>query len=431
MLKSILTQILNRKRSNAWITVELLLVFILVWYMTDYFFVLNCNYHIPDYRNTDHAWQISLGEYLESYSQYRAEENTGEAREANYARILRTLQDYPGVEAVSVSFSGSYPGSSSFEGCTFLSVDDSTRYANVQRITFNSQGDFFRVFEYSTEAGKQPVSAQDFDWTQPNGIVISRSMADALFPDSPATGKEVYRSNDVNRRYTVLGVVDNIKRFDYGRPQGAIYEALRLDSTNVRHARISIRANASIGEAAFGDNFKAEMTKRLQVGNFYLKSVVPYRKIVAKINADFGVDNAVRIRTYLMIFFLLNILLCVMGTFWYRISLRRSETGLRKVLGSSQKGIRNLFFTEGLCLLTIAALPAIFIEFQFVHTGLIDTLGQEGDNIGMYFPDRTALRFLVTNAITWVVMSAVIITAIWLPSRKAAAMPAAEALHYE
>jgi ABC-type antimicrobial peptide transport system permease subunit len=132
-----------------------------------------------------------------------------------------------------------------------------------------------------------------------------------------------------------------------------------------------------------------------------------------------------------MLFFLLNILLCVMGTFWYRIRLRREETGIRKALGASQKSIRNLFLAEGLCLLTIAALPAIFIEFQFVHAGLIDTLGQDSGNIGMYFPDRTGLRFLVTNAITWVVMSAVVITAIWLPARKAAAMAAADALHYE
>jgi putative ABC transport system permease protein len=86
---------------------------------------------------------------------------------------------------------------------------------------------------------------------------------------------------------------------------------------------------------------------------------------------------------------------------------------------------------EGLCLLTLALLPALLIEFQIVHAELIFTMGQNARNKGLYLPDHTMLRFLITNGITWLMMATVIVTAIWLPARKAAALPAAEALRHE
>ncbi|MDR1331303.1 MAG: ABC transporter permease, partial [Tannerella sp.] len=82
MLKSIFTQILNRKRSNTWLVVELLLVFFLTWFITDYLFVLIYNQNIPDGRDLRHAWQVVLDEYPDTHPQYSADENTAEAREA-------------------------------------------------------------------------------------------------------------------------------------------------------------------------------------------------------------------------------------------------------------------------------------------------------------------------------------------------------------
>ncbi|MDR3269669.1 MAG: hypothetical protein LBT83_11475 [Tannerella sp.] len=54
-----------------------------------------------------------------------------------------------------------------------------------------------------------------------------------MFPDSPATGKEI----ETNRTlYTVSGVIDNTKRFDYERPQNVYCVPMHLDSTNGRRS---------------------------------------------------------------------------------------------------------------------------------------------------------------------------------------------------
>jgi ABC-type antimicrobial peptide transport system permease subunit len=433
MLKSIFIQLWNRKQSNIWIVLELLLVFCLIWYIVDYLFVLNYNYHIPDYRNTRHTWQINLSEYPPEQPEYRAEENEPEAKRANYARILQVIKNYPGVEAVSVSFFNSTPGSGGWRGGGYITPNDTITSVQCQMITIDPDQDFFRVFGYTSGQGKKPVSVQDFDWTNTHAIIISQSVADQLFPNSSAIGKEMATGRNSNvPPYIVAGIVDDTKRFDYERPQNTVYLPLRLGPDNLQRAEISIRIHSSIADSRFQETFKKEMANTLQTGNFYLKNLVSYDQIKENTKTLFGLTNEVRIRIWLMTFFLLNILLCVIGTFWYRVNTRREEIGLRKSIGSSKNAIRNNMLREGLCLLTVAFLPAMIIEYQFVRTGQMTTLVGKGWNmLGNYLPDRTFLRFLITNGITWIVMAVVVLSAIWLPARKAAEMAPADALHYE
>jgi len=429
MLKSIFTQIWNRKQSNSWIIIELILVFCLTWYITDFFFVLVYNYNLPNHRDVNHTWQINIAEYPTTAPQYKAEENSGEALEANFNRILQIIKNHPDVENMAVLFVGS-PGGGGYWGQGFNVPNDTTHIIFGQLTTFDPREDFFGVFKYTSDNGKKPVSARDFDWNNPNSVVMGQSAANQLFSGQSALGKEVFQKDNDNT-YRISGVVDDVKRFDYERPQNTYYLSQRLDSTNLRNAEIAIRSRASVSDAVFKETFKKEMANSLQIGNFYLNNIISYKQIAANTKTLFGMTNEVRIRIYMMAFFLVNILLCVIGTFWYRVNIRREEIGIRKALGSSSTGIRNILIMEGLCLLAIATLPALIISYQFVHAGLIETLGVNRKNATIYLPDRTFLRFLITNAITWIIMAAVVIAAVWLPARKAAAMEAATALHYE
>ncbi|MDR1879461.1 MAG: FtsX-like permease family protein, partial [Tannerellaceae bacterium] len=176
-------------------------------------------------------------------------------------------------------------------------------------------------------------------------------------------------------------------------------------------------------------DFLEVMSKALRIGNFHLQSLIPCAKIGADTTRMFGQSGDLNVRLALFIFFLLNILLCAMGTFWYRVNQRRGEVGLRKALGATRAGISAAFFLEGLCLLALSAAVAMAIEFQFVYAGLIDTLGKYDDSI--YLPDRMLLRFLITNGLTACTLAAVILIAVWLPARRAATHPPAESLRDE
>ncbi|MDR0573532.1 MAG: ABC transporter permease [Tannerella sp.] len=425
---SVLKQMWNRKRSNSWIAVELLPVFCLTWYIVDFLFVLAYNYNIPNHRNVENTLQINLSEFDENHPEYKAEAHEPEILEADFSRILQALRNYPGIESVGVSFDGSTPGGGSYWGRGFRSAKDTTRSAGGQCITIAPEEDYFKVFGLSTDNGRKMISTKDFEWA-PNGVILSRSVANILFPGESAFGQELNGWSE--EKFTVIGVIDDNKRFDFHRPQNYFYLPRRINAENLKGAEISIRYHSSLSDAKFREQFNADMTNSLRIGNFYLLSIIPYTKIGQDTTMIFGIGNDIRIRIYLMIFFLLCIFLCIMGAFWYRISLRPNEIGLRKALGATRINIHYSLIMEGIWLLLIIVLPAMLIEYQFVHAGLIETLGRNGDPNPEYLPDRTFIRFLITNAFTFVSILIVIVSAIWLPARKGASLAPAEALHYE
>ncbi len=430
MMKIIGTQLWNRKRSNVWIVIELVLVSCLVWYIVDYLFVFNYNKQMPNHRKIDHTWAIVIDEYKPSHPDYNKEASTGENREANYQRILQSVKNYPGVETIGVSFWGSTPCSGSYSGTTYNNAEDSTLTVGGQIIRLHDQTDFFKVFSYTMNEGKTPVSVQDFDWT--NKVVLANMAANALFPsEESVVGKAITQEEDNN--LLVVGVIDDVKRFYYERPQSVFYFSYPLDSTTISHAELSIRINPSIPDARFREDFKKEMSTALQVGNFYLKDVRSFQKLEKDQDTSFGVTTNIRMRTSLMAFFLLSILLCIIGTFWYRINVRKEEIGIRKALGATDRSILTSLLLEGLLLLTIAFIPAMIIEYQFVRAGLIETVGLSfnGGNPTAYLLDRTLLRFLITNGITWLIMAVVMVAATLLPAISASKVMPVEALRDE
>ena len=433
MIKLIFTQIWNRRQNNSWIIIELVLVFCLIWYMTDYFFVLTYNYSIPNYRNIDHTFLINIGEYQSDNPEFNENEKEPEAREANFMRVLQIIRNFPGVENLSFSANNSTPETLSYSGSSFKSPEDSTIEVMVQHYSIEIHSDYFRTFGYTTNNGKNPVSVFDFDWTQPNGVVISHSFAQELFPKEKNVFGKTFGKGD--NPFKVIGIVDDIKRFDHERPYHTMYKMFtpNWENFDLRSATIAIRSNAALSDGIFRENLEKELRSKLHIGNFYFTNITPFNVISSQAKISMGLVNEIQIRIYLMLFFLGNILLCVIGTFWYRVSVRKDEIGLRKAMGASGISIRNNLLIEGLCLLTIAAPIAMIISFQFVHADLVHTLKGSAPGVvnTVYLPDHTILRFLITNAITWIIMAAVVIAAVWLPARKAAAMEAAEALHYE
>lgn len=431
MWKSIYKQLWNRRRRNIWILVELLLVFCLVWYIVDFFFVMEYNKNIPNYRDVNHTFKVNIRIFPEDHPEYNNEAGNGEAMVANYERILNHIRSYPGVEAVAVTQQKHTPGGGNYRGINIYNPRDSMGTYGGQLISTSSQEDYFRVFGITTDEGKRPASIKDYDWGIPDGIVINRKMEELLFSNQQsAVGQKVKTPDD--KEFQIIGIVDNTKRFSFNRIQHTVYTSFPKDSSSIRYSEISIRIQESLSDNKFREQFLKDMTGQLRIGNFYLLNIIPYQKIADDMFITFGVANKVNSRRSMLLFYLLSILLCVMGTFWYRVNLRREEIGVRIAIGSTPSGIRTLLFMEGLCLLSIITLPALILEYQYVHAGLLETFGanENNDSFG-YLPDRTLLRFLITNLITWVIMAVIVSAAIWLPALKASSMQPAEALHYE
>jgi hypothetical protein len=440
MIHAILTQLWNRRKANFSVFLELMLVACLLWYITDFLFVYAFNERIPNHRDLDHTWQVNLGILTPGHPDYRVGESEPQALYDNYHRIIRLIEAVPGVEAVGVSLNQAVPGVGSYRGRNYYSLSDTNRRVDAQLMEVYTATDYFAVFRHTRREGDGAVRMADFDWEGTvRPAVVSQSVAEALFPGTTAVGRQMVQDpTQMDSPMTVVGVVDDTKRFDYLRPRHAVYLPIRgMDAWDLNFwgnaPAISIRSSASASDSRFAEAFGDDMARNLHAGNYFFKGIVSFNSISDDSAAGFGISSGLKMRIYLMLFFLLNILLCVLGTFWYRVNLRRGEIGLRKAMGASSVGIRRELFVEGLCLLAAAVAVAMVIEFQFVAAGLIETFGKGwgADTDTVYLPDRTLLRFLITNGITAFILSVIILIAIALPARRAASLHPADALRDE
>ena len=122
-------------------------------------------------------------------------------------------------------------------------------------------------------------------------------------------------------------------------------------------------------------------------------------------------DDVNEARTQLCVigFLLLNIFLGVIGTFWFRTQHRRSEIALRMAFGSTRRRVFGRLIAEGLLLLTLAAVPAVFIAF---NVGMAELVDVERMSFG-------GGRFAMTVLVSWLLMALMIVLGIWYPARRA------------
>ena len=424
-------QLMNRWRSNVWVCVELLLAFCLAWYMVDYFFVEIYNRSLPSGRDYANVWQVEMGLLPETSPDYRATESDSIAMLGNYERIKDRLRDYPGVQAMGAA-SGCYstPYTGCYYGIGLANAADTSKREAVMRYEMDPTTDFLSVFNHSYAKDGCPVSTSDFDWGDPRAIVTTRMVERKVFGEASAVGREVKDPFDEEGpTYIVKGVLEDIKRFDNSLPQGAAFFAIRPSVEEIPEMNYFIRIDPAVAGPRFADTFREKMNRELRVGNFYLKRLTSYDRIKADTDYSFGVTYDYRVRMALMAFLGLNILLCVMGTFWYRVRMRRGEIGLRMAIGSPREEIRSQMAREGICLLLMATPLALLIEAQFVMVGFLDI--PKGTLPEHYWPAILPLRFLLVNILTWILLAVVILLAVWLPASKAAEMEPAEALRYD
>lgn len=395
MIKHILKQIWIQRRRNGWIFGELLIVFVLCWYIVDYAFVMVHNRMIPKGYDITDTWQVM----------YRGE--VTDSTRDDFDRYIDKISGFPGIQHLFVTSDWSIvPFSGSYSGSQIQRDSTSTSYqAQLKRIGDNSYFDVFKIYSIVTR------QLAKVDMSDKNAIVITQNLAKSLFGEENPVGKTVEIGKTT---YRITDVVENQKRFDYYQPGNVVFfpDALgEIDSPE-----ISIRT----GDNFSVDDFKIEVSSDIKAYNDIQKSQ----------EFEWGITREVRIRNGIMIFFLLNISLGVIGTFWFRNQTRRSEIGLRMAMGSSNRQIQNQYIAEALLILTLAAIPAICINAGVLQAGLISTLGEEVSNSG-YVTANKWLRFFITNAITYLLLAVIVGVSAWIPARQASKVHPVEALRDE
>ena len=421
MVTHILKLIKAQFRSNSWVLAELLVVFVVMWFMADYFLMQGVLMNRPVGFKLDNVYQavVSLRP-AESPSFIQYEEGSEEPLQ-NFERIIERIGRHPDVEVVGLSYY-SLP-------YTFSNMGDGIRRDSIRLNVRNMMvsPDYLQVFGIHSAEGESPeeMARKLSELVSTKDLMISGELARSLFDRTDILGKEVYMSGDSIPKRIVV-VTEPVRNDEYDAGDMNVFFT-RMDLTAMQRewgmkesdftdVQVTFRTRPGSTLPDYAQHFLKEMKLQLKAGNFWVSDIKRFENIRADFLANSKETNNRKLFSALGVFFLVNVFLAVIGTFWFRVNRRRSELGLRMAVGSTRSGIQTLMIGEGVVLLTLAALPALLVWMDLLSATVM--------------PAGT-LRFLVVSLITWATLALTIILATWYPSRKASHLEPAEALHYE
>ncbi|MDR0973048.1 MAG: ABC transporter permease, partial [Prevotellaceae bacterium] len=200
MIRQILKQMWNNRRSNAWIVAELILVTYFMWGVIDPVYTLLSNRAIPQGYSLHNVFSVSTRGFWFYTERDRAEREMQALEQA-----LLLIRDYPGVEAASIG--NMYP-LSNVHFSKNLGNQDSTNMTNTRNYMFSQGGDFFKIFRindiYTGELLPSTIYPED-------GIYLSEDAAHRIFPhETSYVGRRVYENDTTS--YTVAGIFPPLKQ---------------------------------------------------------------------------------------------------------------------------------------------------------------------------------------------------------------------------
>ena len=422
MIRHIFKIIRSQFRSNLWILTELFVTFVVVWLMADYFICQAVLTHEPVGFETDRVYSAQLSitsPDAESFIKY--DEGSPEPLR-NFQHIIDRLSAQPEVEAVAYAYlSMPYTNSSYTSGFQ----RDTTEWFQCRG--YRVSPGYFRVF-HITDANTGDTENLEQKLTQ-DGWIIGENLAEAIYGRQNVVGEALYYGADTLKS-NIIAISESIRNDEYNTryPWGYfIYLDLNksisqgFTESDFSRLQIVFRIRPNVNPSGFADRFFQRTKAELQAGNFQISSIVPYDDIRHDFLRDHNTANTARLVSTVGGFLLANIVLAIIGTFWFRISRRRSELGLRMALGSSRGGIFRFCFLEGLILLTLAAVPAILVCANLLW----------GDIVSTEVMPQSLTRFLTDVLISWLVLALTILLGIAYPAWQAATLRPADALHEE
>lgn len=415
----LLKQIWNERRSNGWLWAELLIVFVVLWYVVDWTYVTARTYYEPVGFDITDTYYLELSMKDSKSDSYISKDKRNTTFGQDVIELVNRLRRLPEVEAVSIS-NNSRPYIGSNSG---IRVRVDTLVSTPLRRPMTPE--FVQVFRYQSADGRgyQPLMQA----LQNGNVITGENFWYSDYKgDRTLVGREMIDMDDSTNVMKIAAVSNKVRYNDFwpnysDRYVGVPFPEAELAKFNGEFFifRIEVCLRVKPGTPAdFPERLMKLSDAQLNVGNLFILQVHDYDDIRNEFQQSSV--NMVKTRIWMMGFLLLNILLGIIGTFWFRTQHRRSELGLRIAVGSTRMQLWYRLNNEGLLLLTLAALPAGALCYNIGYMDLTEGFMEWG--IG---------RFLITFSITYVMMAIMILVGICFPARQAIRIQPAEALREE
>ena len=437
MWKGIFHNLWSRRKKVGWIFAELVIVTMILWVLLDVSAVFLYNKSLPTGYDNDHLCQVDLRAYFEADPMYKAEYATDEAYMENIERILRKVKSYEGVENATYLFtSWQYLGTTAVQTYNIKSgnpaVDSLVNSIHVMR--FHPNTNYFETYGFETTEGSptlEELSKMNFTWKD---AVITEDVAKRFFGNENAVGKKLFFIDWKKDTIwcPIRAVVKDVRHQSY-RPNSALMFRVQAKPEVYDYCKLVVRVKDGIDMRDFLKGFDEFANKEFNVGNFYAQKVESLNEIIKKSENDFVTRNNLTLT--LTIFFLINLSLGVVGTFWLQTRSRVEEMGVLRTFGATKWNIRAMLLGEGFVLSTLAVFVGCMLYLQIaLRTEFV------GTNIGMFYDRANEVdcwifhfgeHFSIVSLLCYAVITITVLAGIYIPAHSISNVNPIDALRDE
>lgn len=373
MWKLILKNLWSRRRRNGWLLAELILVAILSWYIFNPVMVVTYERHLPLGYDADRLCMVSVGMLPQEAPGYEPQAADSASLMQTYLNLVDRARQHPDVEQATPVLSFVYPGAMGTGTSSFIAEGDSVAHTALF-IEFLPHTHFFET--YGFQSGKGSMSAAQLsDLDNGDYYIMTEDLLEGMFRTHIYRNQRCWKVNGTDTCYTaVKGTVKSCKYLSDKRPVPIVFMPLQNPDilSSLDNMRIVVRLKEGVRMERFLHDFRPWMLRQLRIGNLYARELQSYDEINAA--REFS-DSTVLYRRSLSIalFFLVNLCLGVIGTFWMQTRTRREEVGVMLSYGATPHRIRLLLLGEGTALTILATFIGCFIYLQYAFSEGLNT----------------------------------------------------------
>lgn len=431
MWKLILKNLWSRRRRNGWLLAELILVAILSWYIFDPVMVVTYERHLPLGYNADRLCMVSVGMLPQEAPGYEPQAADSASLMQTYLNLVDRARQHPDVEQATPVLSFVYPGAMGTGTSSFIAEGDSVAHTALF-IEFLPHTHFFET--YGFQSGKGSMSAAQLsDLDNGDYYIMTEDLLEGMFRTHIYRNQRCWKVNGTDTCYTaVKGTVKSCKYLSDKRPVPIVFMPLQNPDilSSLDNMRIVVRLKEGVRMERFLHDFRPWMLRQLRIGNLYARELQSYDEINAA--REFS-DSTVLYRRSLSIalFFLVNLCLGVIGTFWMQTRTRREEVGVMLSYGATPHRIRLLLLGEGTALTTLATFIGCFIYLQYAFSEGLNTGSSLMEAVTPSWVDNFGLHFFLVSLMVYVILLLVVWIGIYIPARRISSISPTEALRDE
>ena len=444
-MKQIFKNLWSQRAQNVWLLAELVLVCFVAWKQLDPIAVRMYYRSLPKGIDCE---RLVVAHTAPTDTRWYESDNVDRVFRQKINVLKRKLQAIDEVEQVCILYPikgllaprNMFSHSVDDEGEQYLYGDDSV---HVYETSYIKNEHFFET--YGIHAAEGSPTAEELSKSN-EGFVISRSLAERLYGSAKAAiGKEIRHrmifTDDKIGEYEwvssshIQGVVEDVHVSDTSFDTWRVYWGTPDCPLIYAHSQLVIRLKPDADVRRFVEEQNFRLRQFTSEG-LAIVSFTPYEDIATSKNQfaspmlsyDFNLSVATAL------FFLINLCLGVIGTFWMQTKRRTEESGIMRAFGATRWRIMGMFLAEGFVLTTLSMIITSILYLNYVKTGLGSLC--INPQLPQCQPDPTwvadkPLHFCILAGIVYLVILIVVSIGITIPAWNICRTKPVEALREE